>query len=408
MFKLNTTKKSRLCIVILLLLGTSFILGGCLGDTKKSEGPTFMPNVGVVELKAQNVLTTVELNGRVASPAIAEVRPQVNGIILKRMFEEGSQVKAGDQLYQIDPAIYQAQYDTAQANLKKAETSLKNTKSIVDRYTEIIKVKGVSQQEYDTAMAQYRSAEADVAAAKAAVQSAKINLDYTKVFSPVSGRVGISSVTEGALVTAAQLTPMVSVQQMDPMYIDITQSSADFLRLQRNLQSGAMADAGASGVEVRLVLEDGLPYEHTARLMLYDAAVSRSTGSITMRAVVDNPNNLLMPGMFVRTIVTEGITENALLVPLQAVERNPQGKPVVMVVNDNGLVEQRIIQTNRIYNNEAWIVLPGKANGDGLNEGDKVIVEGTNRVLSGKPAGTYPAGTQAPPMIQVPSAPAGN
>ena len=258
-------------------------LYGCGGD-EAGQAPR-LPKVGVVEMLPTSVLTSVELTGRVASHATAEVRPQVSGIILKRLFKEGSNVQAGEQLYQIDPSVYQAQHDTALAAQQKARAALTNTKSVLDRYTEIIKVRGVSQQEYDNAQAQHRVAQADLAAAEAAVKSAAINLDYTKVFSPVSGRVGISNVTEGALVTAGKPTPLVFVQQMDPMYIDITQSSADFLRLQRNLRSGAMAEAGEQAVGVKLVLEDGLPYEHEARMMLYDATVSKSTGSITMRAM---------------------------------------------------------------------------------------------------------------------------
>ncbi len=389
----------------LFILASCALMLGC--DDKNSQAPqNAMPPVGVVELKPQSVLTTVDLTGRVASLATAEVRPQVSGIILKRMFQEGSNVTAGQQLYQIDPAMYQAQYDTALATQKKAQTNLANTKSIADRYKEIIKVKGVSQQEYDNAMAQYRSAEADAAAAAAAVKTAKINLDYTKVFSPVSGRVGISSVTEGALVTAMQPVPLVYVQQMDPMYIDITQSSADFLRLQRNLQSGALAQAGEQAVGVKLILEDGLPYAYEAKMMLYDATVNKSTGSITMRAEVKNPDNLLLPGMFVRARVTEGITENALLVPLPCVQRTPKGQPMVFVVNKQGVVEQRIIESSRIYNNTSWIVLPGLKAGVGLEAGDKVIVEGITRVRSGMPTGTYPYGAAPQPAQQGAGAPA--
>ena len=363
------------------------------GGNKTGQGPQMqIPQVGVVELKPEDVLTTVELTGRVASHAVAEVRPQVNGIILERLFEEGSNVQAGQQLYQIDPAMYQAQYDTALANQRKAETALANSKRIVDRYGEIIKVNGVSQQEYDNAQAQYRVAQADVAGAEAAVKSARISLDYTKVFSPVSGRVGISNVTEGALVTAGQPTPLVAVQQMDPMYIDITQSSVEFLRLQRNLLSGALAEAGENAVGVKLVLEDGLPYEYEARMMLYDATVSRSTGAITMRATVPNPGGLLLPGMFVRAVVTEGVTRQALLVPLGAVQRSPRGEAVVLIVNDQNMVEQRVIQSSRIYSNTAWIVLPGKEGPVGLDAGDKVILEGLNRVRPGIPAQAYPLG----------------
>ncbi|MCL1916274.1 MAG: efflux RND transporter periplasmic adaptor subunit [Desulfovibrionaceae bacterium] len=389
-------KSRRRRLIALAALG--LVAAVCLfvivrGGNKTGQGPQMqIPQVGVVELKPEDVLTTVELTGRVASHAVAEVRPQVNGIILERLFEEGSNVQAGQQLYQIDPAMYQAQYDTALANQRKAETALANSKRIVDRYGEIIKVNGVSQQEYDNAQAQYRVAQADVAGAEAAVKSARISLDYTKVFSPVSGRVGISNVTEGALVTAGQPTPLVAVQQMDPMYIDITQSSVEFLRLQRNLLSGALAEAGENAVGVKLVLEDGLPYEYEARMMLYDATVSRSTGAITMRATVPNPGGLLLPGMFVRAVVTEGVTRQALLVPLGAVQRSPRGEAVVLIVNDQNMVEQRVIQSSRIYSNTAWIVLPGKEGPVGLDAGDKVILEGLNRVRPGIPAQAYPLG----------------
>ncbi|MDL2285423.1 efflux RND transporter periplasmic adaptor subunit [Desulfovibrio sp. OttesenSCG-928-F07] len=399
---LNNLKRygfSRINFAFILVL--SFIICGC-DSNNGAQQQMPMPMVGVAEMKKQNVLTSVELTGRVVSHATAEVRPQVSGIVLKRLFEEGSNVTAGQQLYQIDPAMYQAQYATALASQKKAQTNVANTKSIVDRYTEIIKVKGVSQQEYDNAQAQYRAAESDLAAAEAAVKTAKINLDYTKVYSPVSGRAGISSVTEGALVSAMQPVPLVYVQQMDPMYIDITQSSAEFLRLQRNLRSGAMAEAGENSVGVKLILEDGTAYEHEAKMMLYDATVSKSTGSITMRASVKNTENLLLPGMFVRAKVIEGVTENALLVPLGAVQRTPRGEAMVLVVNKEGKVEQRIIESNRIYNNEAWIVLPGVNGSTGLDEGDKVIVEGLNRVRAGVPAGTYPLG--AKPAAGAPAA----
>ncbi|MDR2050829.1 MAG: efflux RND transporter periplasmic adaptor subunit [Deltaproteobacteria bacterium] len=381
-----------------------FPFAGCGDEGKVQQArQEQLPQVGVEVLELRDVITTTELTGRVASHATAEVRPQVNGIILRRMFEEGSEVKAGQQLYQIDPSMYQAQYETALAAQQKAQTAVINAKSVADRYAEIVKVRGVSQQEYDNALAQYRLAQADVASAEAAVKTARINLDYTRVFSPVSGRVGISSVTEGALVTAGQSTPLVSVQQMDPMYIDITQSSADFLRLQRSLQSGVMASAGENAVGVRLILEDGLPYEHEARMMLYDATVNQSTGSITMRATVQNPENLLLPGMFVRAVVTEGITENALLVPLEAVQRTPRGEAMVLIVNGQGLVEQRVINTSRIYDNSAWIVLPGRSGeGAGLEAGDKVIVEGVNRVRAGVPAATYIHGEKAGDSARLP------
>lgn len=416
-------------IFSLFVLATALAFtAGCQDEQPQQQMAA--PQVGVNILTTSNVPSVVELAGRVASHATAEVRPQVSGIILQRMFEEGSNVIAGQQLYQIDPAIYQAQYDTAVANQLKAQTAMDNAKKIMDRYTEIIKVKGVSQQEYDTATATYDQSVAELAAARAAVKTAKINLDYTKVYSPVSGRAGISTVTEGALVTASQPTPMVYVQQMDPMYIDITQSSAEFLRLQRALKDGTMASSGAkdaSGKEVdilkvKLVLEDGKPYakyedgkpvldadgnpvEHEATMMLYDATVDRSTGSITMRAVVDNPDHMLLPGMFVRAMVTEGIIENALLIPLEAVTRTARGEAQVKIVNKEGMVEERLIESNRIFNNQAWIVLPGfDGNVKGVEVGDKLIVEGLNRVRAGIPAETYPAGSKPAPQKPIPTA----
>lgn len=425
MYKLTSAKSTNQILSIFGVALMLFALAGC--DDKDKQPAPQLPQVGILVLEPVDVPSTVELAGRVASHATAEVRPQVSGIILKRLFEEGSNVIAGQQLYQIDPAVYQVQYDTAQANLKKAQTAVDNSKKIVDRYTEIIKVRGVSQQEFDTATATYNQNMAELAATKAAVQTAKINLDYTKVYSPVSGRAGISLVTEGALVTASQQTPLVYVQQMDPMYIDITQSSAEFLRLQRSLMDGTISSAtdqqdegqGGASLRVRLILEDGQPYvkyengrplldadgkpvEHSARMLLYDAKVDQSTGSITMRAVVGNPDNLLLPGMFVRAVVTEGIIKNSLLVPLPAVQRTPRGEAQVMVINAEGKVESRIINSSRIHNNEAWIVLPGRQNGQGLDIGDKLIVEGLGRIREGMMAETYPAGSKPAPQMPIP------
>lgn len=407
-FNMKNTVRTLVCVF--LCLAALGLAAGC--DDKQAQQQMPLPQVGIKALQIQSVPSVVELAGRVSSQATAEVRPQVSGIILQRMFTEGANVIAGQQLYQIDPAIYQAQYDTAVANQIKAQTAVNNAKKIYDRYREIIKVKGVSQQEYDSAEATYSQGVADLAAANAAVKTAKINLDYTKVYSPVSGRAGISSVTEGALVTSGQMTPLVYVQQMDPMYIDITQSSAEFLRLQRALMDGSMLNSSSDEngkqvdvLDVSLTLEDGKPYEKTAKMMLYDATVDQTTGSITMRAVVDNPDHLLLPGMFVRAKVTEGIIGKALLVPLACVQRTPRGEAQVMIVNAEGKVEERIIESNRIYNNEAWIVLPGKDGNNGLEEGDKLILEGLNRVRAGMPAGTYEAGTKPAPEKPIPTAP---
>ena len=428
MCKLINNKMSQRVFALFIFAVFSVFVVGCSEEAPHQQMP--MPQVGVLELKPQNVPSVVELGGRVASHATAEVRPQVSGIILRRMFEEGSNVIAGQQLYQIDPAVYQAQYDTAQASQLKAQTAMDNAKKIYDRYSEVIKVKGVSQQEYDSAEAAYTQGLAELAAAKAAVKTAKINLDYTRVYSPVSGRAGISTVTEGALVTASQPTPLVYVQQMDPMYIDITQSSAEFLRLQRALKDGTIANSGAKGddgkdvdvLDVKLLLEDDQPYikyengrpvmgkdgkpeEHAAKMMLYDATVDQSTGSITMRAVVGNPDHMLLPGMFVRAKVTEGIIENALLVPLEAVTRTPRGEAQVKILSKEGKVEERIIESNRIFNNKAWIVLPGfDGNTKGLEVGDKLIVEGLGRVRAGMTANAYPAGSKPAPERPIPTA----
>lgn len=414
MCKLNNknTVKGILCIFILIALLALAV--GCSEGGDKAGGEQKLPQVGVIELELHDVPSVVELAGRVASHATAEIRPQVSGIILRRLFDEGTDVIAGQQLYQIDPALYQAQYDTAVANQLKAQTAVDNSKKIMDRYTEIIKVKGVSQQEYDTATATYNQSMAELAAAKAAVKTAKINLEYTKVYSPVSGRAGISSVTEGALVTASQPTPLVYVQQMDPMYIDITQSSAEFLRLQRALKDGTLSSSGGMDgdgkevdvLKVSLILEDGKPYEHQARMMLYDATVDQSTGTITLRAVVDNSDHLLLPGMFVRAQVTEGVIRQAILVPLEVVQRTPRGEPLVLVLNKENKVETRLIESNRIYNNRYWIVLPGAEGPRGLEKGDRLIVEGLARAPVGTPAEAYRAGSRPAPEKPVPSSPA--
>lgn len=427
MCKPFTTTIAKSLFSLFILAALFAFTAGCSEDKPQQQNQT--PQVGVVEMKPENVPSTIELAGRVASNATAEVRPQVSGIILKRLFEEGSNVVAGQQLYQIDPAIYQAQYDTAVANQLKAKTAMDNARKIMDRYTEIIKVKGVSQQEFDTATSTYNQSRAEFEVARSAVETAKINLDYTKVYAPVSGRAGISTVTEGALVTANQATPLVYVQQMDPMYIDITQASAEFLRLQRSLMDGTMAQSGeeADGQEVnvlavKLILEDGKPYtkykdgkpvldkdgkpeQYIAKMLLYDATVDQSTGSITLRAVVENPEHLLLPGMFVRAQVTEGIIENALLVPITAVTRTPRGEAQVKIVNKAGQVEERLIDSTRIYNSKYWIVLPGVEGPRGLDPGDKVIVEGLNRIRAGMQVQDYPAGSRPAPEKPIPTAP---
>lgn len=382
MFKINQLRGASLLTFGALIMGAMLNLTGCDNKDKTPQAPP-PPNVNVIKLEPRDVTTFVELPGRASAYYHAEVRPQVSGIILKRMFDEGSYVEAGQQLYQIDPAIYEANYQTALANQQKAQANLVNAQLTAERYEQVVKVNAVSKQEYDNAMAQLRAAKAEVAAANAAVKTAKVNLDYTKVYSPVSGKAGISTVTEGALVTAAQATPLVYVQQVDRMYIDIVQSSTDYLRLQRSIQDGSIKNDGTNGIRnVRLIFEDGTSYKEMAVLKLNDTTVDKSTGSITRRAVVKNEDGMILPGMYIRAQVKEGLNQGALLVPDQAVQRGNKGEYIVLVVNKDNVVEQRVIQSDRSYNKH-WVVIPGVKDGTGLDAGDMIIMEGSLQVRHG-------------------------
>jgi membrane fusion protein, multidrug efflux system len=311
------------------------------------------------------------------------VRPQVGGIIQKRLFIEGSDVKEGDALYQIDPAAYQAAYDSAKASLSRAEANLVPLRLKAGRYAELVKINAVSQQEYDDTSAALKQAEADVAAGRAAVETARINLEYTKVIAPISGRIGRSSVTNGALVTASQPVALATIQQLSPIYVDVVQSSAELLQLKQDLASGVLKNGGAAQASVRLVLEDGSPYPLPGTLKFSEVTVDQSTGSVTLRAVFPNPKHLLLPGMFVRAILDEGFDEHAILVPQRAVTRNPAGNALVMVVNSDEKVEPRVIKVVRIIG-ENWLV------SEGLKSGDRVIMEGIQRTRPGSPVRTVP------------------
>lgn len=381
------------CIALAMVV---LLQGGCKSDSGQAQKPA-LPVVKVYTVTLSDVPFFTELPGRARAFNVSEVRPQVTGIILNRLFQEGTNVEKGQQLYQIDPAIYEANYNTALANQQRAEAALGTAKLLADRYARIVKSNAVSKQEYDDAMAAYRQAEAELAAMKAAVQTAKINLDYTKVFAPVSGRIGISNVTEGALVTATQATPLAYVQQMDPMNIDIVQSSKDYLRLQRGVQSGMVTPGTLGEIPVTLLLEDGKPFQQKANLKLYDVNIDQSTGSITMRAEVENPNSLIMPGMFVRAIVNQGTLKNAILVPQQAVAFNTKGLPYALVVDKTGMVETRVFHETLGEYQGSWVITPGLSNEAaetvteedaikrtkqgqpvyGLMPGDRVIMEGT-------------------------------
>jgi membrane fusion protein (multidrug efflux system) len=329
----------------------------------------------VVTIEPQSVTLTTELPGRTSPFRIAEVRPQVTGVLLKRLFTEGAEVREGQQLYQIDSAPYQAAYDSAQAQLAKAQAELASAQSLRDRYEALKSTNAVSKQDYDNAVASQMQAQADVAAANAAIETAQINLTYTKVLSPITGRTG-RSVTEGALLTANQSTVLVTVQQLNPIYVDIPQSTALLLRLQRELADGQIKSSGANEAPVSLILEDGSQYQETGQLEFAETTVDQTTGSVIMRAVFPNPQNLLLPGMFVTAKLEEGVAQNALLVPQQGVTHDPKGNATALVVNADDKVEMRPIKTERALGDK-WLVT------DGLQAGDRVIVEGLQKAMPG-------------------------
>jgi membrane fusion protein (multidrug efflux system) len=315
---------------------------------------------------------------------IAEVRPQVGGIILKRLFTEGSDVKAGQVLYQIDPAIYAAAFASAKASQARAEATLGMVRLKAGRYSDLIKINAVSQQDNDDAQAALQQAQADVASTKAAVETARINLAYTKITSPITGRIGRSTVTDGALVTASQTTALATVQQLGSMYVDVTQSTADMLKLKQNLANGVLEKS--SSAQVKLTLEDGSQYPLTGTLKFSEVTVDQSTGSVTLRAVFPNPKQALLPGMFVRAMLVEGVHDAAILIPQRGVSRNPKGEAMVMTVGAEEKVEPRPIKVVRTVG-DSWLV------SDGLKAGDRVILEGIQKARPGTVVKAVPFGS---------------
>jgi len=364
---------SKACFIGLAILVLS---GGCDKEEGRMGGPPPEPEVAFVTVQPQSVELTTELPGRTSAFLVAEIRPQVNGIIQKRAFTEGSMVNEGDLLYQIDPAPFQAVLDSAKASLLKAETVVPSIRLRVERYQELVADDAVSQQDLDDALAALQQARAEIEFWKAEVEKARINLEYTRVVAPITGRIGISNVTVGALVTAYQAMSLATIQQLDPIYVDVTQSSADLLRMKRNLQAGLLSADGRNGREVEIRLEDGTLYPHKGMLQFRDVTVEPTTGSVTLRIVVPNPDHLLLPGMFVRAIVQEGIAGDAILVPQQGVSRNPKGEAVAQVISGDGKVEQRILTLDRAIGDQ-WLVASG------LSAGDRVIVEGLLNVRPG-------------------------
>ena len=361
-----------------LALLASGLLAGCGDKGEAGQGAGEMPPaaVDVVTLHAAPLQLMSELTGRTAPLRVAEVRPQVNGIILKRLFTEGSDVKAGQLLYQIDPAVYQAAVASAKANLAKAQANEQSARPKAQRYAELVKVKAISRQEYDDADAAWKQQVAEIGAAKAALQSANINLAYTRITAPISGRIGKSAVTEGALVTAQQADSLTSISQLDPMYVDVRQSTADLLRLKRQVAAGKLTQGKQDGAKVSFQLEDGSQYGEQGTLQFSDVTVDETTGMVTLRVLVPNPHDLLLPGMFMRATLQEGERPEGLLVPQTAVTRTPKGGATVMVVTADNKVELREVQLSRVVG-DSWVVESG------LDAGEKVIVAGLQKVKPG-------------------------
>ncbi len=356
-------------------MALALALAGC--GKEQAAPQANKPQVGVVTLKSQSVSLSTELPGRTSAFRIAEVRPQVSGIVQKRLFTEGGEVRAGQQLYQIDPALYQASYDSGKAALARAQAQLRTAALLVDRYKPLVETRAVSRQTYDDAVAARDQAKADVLSAKAALETARINLVYTKVLSPIDGIIGRSLVTEGALVTANQSGAIASVQQIDPIYVDVTQSSVQLLRLKNAMASGQLQQAdGAQAAKVTLMLEDGSTYAEAGKLEFSEVKVDPTTGSVTLRAVFPNPKHQLLPGMFVRARLAQGVANDGLLVPQRGVTRSQRGLPTALVVNAENKVELRELVTDRALGDQ-WLVTKG------LAAGDRVIVEGLQSVRPG-------------------------
>lgn len=364
---------------LIATVAAAFVLAACgekAADTAAQPAPP-PPEVSVITATVQSVPMMLELPGRTAPFMIAELRPQVGGIIQKREFREGSDVKAGQVLYRIDPALFRASHDSAKANVARAEANLYAARVRAERYAGLVKIEAVSKQANDDAVAALKQAQAELAAAKAALDKARIDLDYTLVKSPIAGRIGRSAVTSGALVTANQPTPLATVQQLDPIYVDVTQSSAEMVRIRRELDAGKLIRKDGA-VPVQLVLEDGSEYELPGTLAFSEATVDEGTGSVTLRAQFPNPRAELLPGMYVRARLSQGIRSEAILVPHAALSHDARGQAQVMVVDDENKVAVRPVQLAQ-SSGDQWVLTGG------LEGGERVIVEGLQRVRPGVP-----------------------
>ncbi|AWS95592.1 efflux RND transporter periplasmic adaptor subunit [Citrobacter cronae] len=381
---------NRKCLLLIPLFFSSVIITAC--DNKPAvKTPSMEPEVGVVTLAPSSVNIKSELPGRAVSFEIAEIRPQVGGIIIKRNFIEGDKVSKGESLYQIDPAPLQARLDAARGALAKAQATANNVRLTLNRQSALIKSNYVSRQDYDTTRSQLNEAEANVAVAKADLEQATINLRYANVTSPIEGISGKSSVTVGALVTANQGNALVTVQRLDPIYVDLTQSVQDFLRLKEEKASGKIAQQKGK-IPVELMLENGKPYRYTGTLEFSDPAVDETTGSVTLRAVFPNPQGEILPGMYVTALLDEGNQQNVLMVPQQGITHNAQGKATALILDQENVVQLREINAVKAVGNQ-WLVTTG------LHPGDRVIVSGLQRIRPGIKARILAAKPNTPDTV---------
>jgi len=352
------------------------LVASCQPGQQQAPPPAPTPQVAAVTVRPQQVLLTTELPGRTSAYRMAEIRPRVNGLVLKRLFTEGADVQAGDLLYQIDPAPFQAALANAKAALGRSAANLPAIRSRVARYQELLADQAVSQQEYDDAASALSQTEADIAYGQATLETARINLAYTRITAPISGRIGRSNATEGAIVTAYQPQALATIQQMDPIYVDVPQSTTELLRLKRRLAGGLLNQNGSDQKTVTLLLEDGTRYPQEGTFQFRDVTVDPSTGSVILRAIFPNPEGFLLPNMFVRAVMKEGVDEKALLIPQQAVSRDPKGNPVALIVDAENIVHQRMLVVDRAIGDQ-WLVASG------LEPGERVIVEGLQKVRPG-------------------------
>jgi len=378
------------CPRALALVGVALGLVAC-GTRGQGDVPQSPQAVTVVTLRSRPATLTRELPGRTSAYLVADVRPQATGIIKKRLFTEGGTVKAGETLYELDDAMYRAQYHNSEAAVAKAEAALEKAQLTARRFAELVKTGAVSSQDNDTAVAALGQAQADVAAAKAELDTSRVSLAYTHVTAPIDGRIGKSAVTAGALVVASQSAALATIQQLDPIYVEVSQSSSEWLRLRQAIDAGRLKSGGA-GTSVAIVLEDGRRYAKDGRLQFADVTVDPGTGSFALRAIVPNPDNVLLPGMYVTAVLDEGVRNDAVLVPQRGITRDPKGGATALVVGKESTVEVRTVHVSRTIGDQ-WLVE------DGLMAGDQVIVEGLQKVQPGMRVVASEATAEAPPVV---------